>query len=123
MKAKNPHSNDISIGKRIRFRRIAMGFSQKELGRTLGVSFQQIQKYEKGINRVGAGRLLEIAQKLQTPMSFFYADLLTKDISTEENHAHHDQYSYSEKEHLLLKNFRELKPQQQKAILCLISEI
>ncbi|WP_142416106.1 helix-turn-helix domain-containing protein [Bartonella massiliensis] len=116
MQTKNPHSNDISIGKRIRFRRIAMGFSQKELGRTLGVSFQQIQKYEKGINRVGAGRLLEIAQKLQTPMSFFYADLLTKDISTEENIlSPYDERISSQEEHVLLKSFRELKPKQQKA--------
>ncbi|WP_142416104.1 helix-turn-helix domain-containing protein [Bartonella massiliensis] len=124
VKAKNPHSNDISIGKRIRFRRIAMGFSQKELGSFLGVSFQQIQKYEKGINRVGAGRLLEIAQKLQTPMSFFYADLLTADIATKENIlSPYDERISSQEEHVLLKNFRELKPKQQKAILCLISEI
>ncbi|WP_185913431.1 helix-turn-helix domain-containing protein [Bartonella massiliensis] len=124
VKAKNPHSNDISIGKRIRFRRIAMGLSQKELGSFLGVSFQQIQKYEKGINRVGAGRLLEIAQKLQTPMSFFYADLLTADIATKENIlSPYDERISSQEEHVLLKSFRELKPKQQKAILCLISEI
>ncbi|CAK02216.1 helix-turn-helix domain-containing protein [Bartonella tribocorum] len=129
MPTKNPHfqtknSNfvDTSIGARIRHRRISMGLSQKALGNTLGVSFQQIQKYEKGLNRVSAGCLLEIAQKLQVPISFFYADLLTADIATKENPSHHDQYTYSEKEHALLKNFRELQPKKQKAILWLLSD-
>ncbi|WP_375704088.1 helix-turn-helix domain-containing protein, partial [Bartonella sp. AD328YNZD] len=108
MQTKNSHFNDISIGKRIRHRRISMGLSQKELGSHLGVSFQQIQKYEKGLNRVSAGCLLEIAKKLEVPMNFFYADLLTADIPTKENLSHHDQDTYSEKEHALLKNFREL---------------
>ncbi|WP_273719563.1 MULTISPECIES: helix-turn-helix transcriptional regulator [Bartonella] len=119
---KNPNFIDISIGKRIRHRRISMGLSQKALGSFLGVSFQQIQKYEKGLNRVSAGCLLEIAQKLQVPISFFYADLLATDLATKENPSHHDQDTYSEKEYALLKNFRELKPKKQKAILCLLSD-
>ncbi len=125
---KNPHFIDISIGKRIRHRRIAMGLSQKELGTHLGVSFQQIQKYEKGLNRVSAKCLLEIAQKLEVPISFFYTDLLTADIATKEDLStkeillQHDQETYSEKEHSLLKNFRELQPKKQKAILWLISD-
>ncbi len=99
-----------------------MGLSQKELGSHLGVSFQQIQKYEKGFNRVSAGCLLKIAQKLDVPISFFYADLATKEnIPTKETLLHHNQETYSEKEHALLKNFRELKSKKQKAILWLIS--
>ncbi|WP_375641776.1 MULTISPECIES: helix-turn-helix domain-containing protein [unclassified Bartonella] len=117
MQTKNPHFNDISIGKKIRHRRISMGLSQKELGSHLGVSFQQIQKYEKGSNRVSAGCLLEIAKKLAVPITFFYADITTK-----ENASHHDQDTYSEKEHALLKNFRELQPKKQKAVLWLISD-
>ncbi len=124
---KNPHFIDILIGKRIRYRRISIGLSQKALGSHLGVSFQQIQKYEKGFNRVSAKCLLEIAQKLDVPVNFFYADIATKeDIPTKENlsiHApHHDQETYSEKEQALLKNFRELQPKKQKAILWLISD-
>ncbi|PIT68461.1 helix-turn-helix domain-containing protein [Bartonella tribocorum] len=125
---KNPNFIDISIGKRIRYRRIAMGLSQKTLGSFLGVSFQQIQKYEKGLNRVSAKCLLEIAQKLQVPTGFFYEDLVASDLATKEdlisegNPSHHDQYTYSEKEHALLKNFRELKPKKQKAILWLLSD-
>ncbi|WP_375634921.1 MULTISPECIES: helix-turn-helix domain-containing protein [unclassified Bartonella] len=123
MQTKNPNFIDILIGKRIRHRRIAMGLSQKELGSYLGVSFQQIQKYEKGFNRVSAGCLLKIAQKLEVPISFFYADIVTKeDVSVEKIASHHDQETYSEKEHSLLKNFRELQPKKQKAILWLISD-
>ncbi|WP_375655686.1 helix-turn-helix domain-containing protein [Bartonella sp. MR63HLJHH] len=121
MPTKNPYFIDILIGKRIRHRRISMGLSQKALGSYLGVSFQQIPKYEKGLNRVSAGCLLEIAQKLDVPISFFYADIATKEnLST--HAAHYDQETYSEKEHTLLKNFRELKAKKQKAILWLISD-
>ncbi|WP_375650841.1 helix-turn-helix domain-containing protein [Bartonella sp. OT172YNZD] len=123
MPTKNPHFINILIGKRIRHRRISIGLSQKELGSHLGVSFQQIQKYEKGFNRVSAGCLLKIAQKLQVPMSFFYTDIATKeDTLTKETLSHRDQETYSEKEHALLKNFRELQPKKQKAIFWLISD-
>ncbi|WP_041581463.1 helix-turn-helix domain-containing protein [Bartonella grahamii] len=123
MPTKNPHFIDILIGKRIRHRRISIGLSQKELGSHLSVSFQQIQKYEKDLNRVSAKCLLEIAQKLDVPVNFFYADLAIKeDLSTKETLLHLDQCTYSEKEHTLLKNFRELKAKKQKAILWLISD-
>ncbi|WP_375610686.1 MULTISPECIES: helix-turn-helix domain-containing protein [unclassified Bartonella] len=123
MQTKNPNFIDILIGKRIRQRRIAMGLSQKELGNYLGVSFQQIQKYEKGFNRVSVGCLLKIAQKLEVPISFFYADIATKEnLPTKDTLLHHNQETYSEKEHTLLKNFRELQPKKQKAILWLISD-
>ncbi len=123
VQTKNPNFIDILIGKRIRQRRIAMGLSQKELGNYLGVSFQQIQKYEKGFNRVSVGCLLKIAQKLEVPISFFYADIATKEnLPTKDTLLHHNQETYSEKEHTLLKNFRELQPKKQKAILWLISD-
>ncbi|QEE08127.1 helix-turn-helix transcriptional regulator [Bartonella kosoyi] len=124
MQTKNSRFNDISIGKRIRHRRMSMRLSQKELGNSLGVSFQQIQKYEKGLNRVSAGRLLEIANLLEVPMSFFYADIIAKkeDNLIKEYPSHDDQEIYSEKEHTLLKTFRELHPKKQKAIWWLISD-
>ncbi|WP_175868536.1 transcriptional regulator, partial [Bartonella gabonensis] len=85
--------------------------------------FQQIQKYEKSFNRVSAGRLQEIANILEVPITFFYADIATQeDNLTKENHSHHDQKTYSEKEYTLLKNFRELHPKKQKAIWWLISD-
>ncbi|WP_208441224.1 helix-turn-helix domain-containing protein [Bartonella raoultii] len=118
MQIKNPHFNDISVGRNIRFRRSIMGLSQKQLGNCLGITSQQIQKYEKGINRVGAGRLQEIADILDVPVSFFYADIATK----QQRHYHHDDRISNKAEYLLLKSFRELKPAKQKAILRLISD-
>ncbi len=73
MQGKNPHNdifNDKFIGKKIRFRRKMLKMSQKQLGYALGVSFQQIQKYEKGSNRVSAGRLKEIAIFSMFPLPF-----------------------------------------------------
>ena len=65
-------NHDVELGKRIRLRRVEMKISQGELGDRLGVSFQQIQKYEKGVNRVGAARLQRIAATLKVPVTFFY---------------------------------------------------
>jgi transcriptional regulator with XRE-family HTH domain len=71
------------LGKLVRLRRIEQKLSQSELGDLLGVSFQQVQKYEKGINRIGASRLQQIADALEVPVTFFYPDKkLTKAEST-----------------------------------------
>ncbi|PIT68111.1 helix-turn-helix domain-containing protein [Bartonella tribocorum] len=118
MQTKNPHSNDISIGRKIRFRRKMLKISQKELGHRLGITFQQVQKYEKGLNRVGAGRLQEIADILDISIFFFYADISTKEHIL----LPYEEMTSNQEEHILLKSFRELKPKQQKAILCLIAE-
>jgi transcriptional regulator with XRE-family HTH domain len=64
---------DTEIGKRIRALRLERGLSQTELGNLLGVTFQQIQKYEKGANRVAAGRLQRVAESLDVPITFFYS--------------------------------------------------
>jgi transcriptional regulator with XRE-family HTH domain len=71
-KTKSTNSHDIEVGQRIRARRMAQGMSQTELGELLGVTFQQVQKYEKGINRVGAGRLVRVGEALDVPVSFFF---------------------------------------------------
>lgn len=72
---KSPTEIDRHIGKRIRARRIAMGISQEKLGDLLGLTFQQVQKYEKGVNRVGASRLLNIAQILGVEIEYFFVGL------------------------------------------------
>ena len=59
----------------MKLRRTALGMSQTELGAALGVAFQQVQKYERGANRIGASRLLDIAHVLEVPISFFYEDV------------------------------------------------
>jgi transcriptional regulator with XRE-family HTH domain len=63
---------DVHVGLRIRAARLAAGLSQERLGTALGVTFQQVQKYEKGVNRVGAGRLSDIARVLSVPVSYFF---------------------------------------------------
>ena len=63
---------DAQVGNRVRIRRMLIGMSQEKLGDLLGLTFQQVQKYEKGINRIGAGRLFEIARILDVPIDFFY---------------------------------------------------
>ena len=63
---------DKHVGSRIRMRRLMLGMSQEKLGDGLGLTFQQVQKYEKGTNRIGAGRLQHISQLLQVPVPFFF---------------------------------------------------
>ena len=63
---------DVQVGNRVRIRRMLIGMSQERLGDLLGLTFQQVQKYEKGVNRIGAGRLFEIARILGVPIDFFY---------------------------------------------------
>src|SRR5437868_15282732 len=71
MAKKRPDAADVEVGRRIRAHRLARGMSQTELGRQVGVTFQQIQKYENGANRVGAGRLTHIARALELPVTAF----------------------------------------------------
>jgi transcriptional regulator with XRE-family HTH domain len=71
---KQPNPIDIHVGSRVRLRRMMLGMSQEKLGEHLGITFQQIQKYEKGTNRIGASRLQHIARVLSTPISFFFED-------------------------------------------------
>ncbi|TYR29721.1 helix-turn-helix transcriptional regulator [Mesorhizobium microcysteis] len=71
---KKPNPIDIHVGGRIRLRRNMLGMSQERLGENLGITFQQIQKYEKGTNRVGASRLQAIASILEVPVAFFFED-------------------------------------------------
>lgn len=70
-----PNPVDAHVGTRMRMRRMMISVSQEKLGEALGVSFQQIQKYEKGTNRIGAGRLQDIATHLEVPISYFYDDM------------------------------------------------
>ena len=71
-KKRRPNSADIQIGESIRAHRLIVGMSQSDLARRLGVSFQQVQKYEKGLNRVGAGRLPQIAEIFDIPVGALF---------------------------------------------------
>lgn len=72
MPKKQANPIDVQVGNRVRIRRMLIGMSQERLGDLLGLTFQQVQKYEKGVNRIGAGRLYEIARILNVPVDFFY---------------------------------------------------
>ena len=67
-----PNPIDVHVGSRVRLRRNMLGLSQEKLGEAIGLTFQQVQKYEKGVNRVGAARLQQIATALDVPVTFFY---------------------------------------------------
>jgi transcriptional regulator with XRE-family HTH domain len=69
---KAPNPTDKHVGSRVRMRRMMLSMSQEKLGDALGLTFQQVQKYEKGTNRIGASRLQQISQILQVPVSFFF---------------------------------------------------
>jgi len=74
MSARSPNKTDVYIGKRIKMQRLARGLSQTDVASRLGITFQQIQKYERGVNRVGAGRLQEIANLFSVTPAFFFED-------------------------------------------------
>ena len=71
---KKPNPIDAHVGSRVRLRRTMMSMSQEKLGDALGITFQQIQKYEKGTNRIGASRMQQISEALNVPVSFFFQD-------------------------------------------------
>jgi transcriptional regulator with XRE-family HTH domain len=78
MAKKSPNPTDKYVGSRVRMRRLMLEMSQKKLGEKLRLTFQQVQKYEKGTNRIGASRLQHISQILKVPVSFFFDGALGK---------------------------------------------
>jgi transcriptional regulator with XRE-family HTH domain len=74
-KGDRPNPVDIHVGSRVRLRRTLLGMSQEKLAKAIGLTFQQVQKYERGANRIGASRLHELSQVLDVPVSFFFDDM------------------------------------------------
>lgn len=81
--AAHPHPIDEHVGRRLRLRRTLIGMSQEELGKQLGLTFQQIQKYEKGANRISASRLVEIGRVLGVTPVFFFEDAEGLELESE----------------------------------------
>lgn len=73
--ARRANPIDVHVGSRVRLRRMLLGMSQEKLGEQLGLTFQQVQKYEKGVNRIGASRLFDMARVLGVKVQFFYDDV------------------------------------------------
>ncbi len=74
-KEHRPSPIDVHVGGRVRLRRTLLGMSQEKLGEALGLTFQQVQKYERGVNRIGASRLFDLSRVLDVPISFFFDDM------------------------------------------------
>lgn len=76
-----PNPVDVHVGIRLRLRRTLLGMSQEKLGEAIGLTFQQVQKYERGVNRIGASRLWELSRVLDVPVSFFFEGLETPEAA------------------------------------------
>lgn len=115
---------DILVGKRIRTQRLMCKMSQSELGKQLGITFQQIQKYESGVNRVGAGRLQTIAKIFDLPVSVFFGeDNATQDASDSANETVLN-FLNTARAVKLVKDFSRIKdPAIQQAVVALVEKI
>lgn len=107
---------DHYVGNRIRERRIMLGLSQQQLADMIGVTYQQAHKYERGINRISAGRLFEVARALQVPVSFFY-DGMEADGPTVEPTARQRMGLD------LARNFARISDQRQQEALCQLARV
>ncbi len=78
IKERGPHPTDAHVGSQVRMRRTMLGMSQEKLGAAISLTFQQVQKYESGMNRIGSSRLFELSKVLDVPVSFFFDDMPPK---------------------------------------------
>lgn len=108
----NVRSTDHHVGSRIRLRRTLFGMTQEELAALLGVSYQQIQKYETGANRVSASRLFEIGRHLQTDVSYFFQGLTEGEMPRELAHGGRNRTAID-----LVRNFLEIADEDQRTAL------
>lgn len=130
----SPNPIDIHVGKRVRLRRTLLGLSQEKLGEGLGLTFQQIQKYERGTNRIGSSRLYHLSQLLNVPVAYFF-DELHPDLSesgapasasveaSARGSAEADQLSHRETLELVRAYYRIENPQVRKRIFELVKTL
>jgi transcriptional regulator with XRE-family HTH domain len=83
-----PNPVDVHVGNRLRLRRTLLGISQEKLGEAIGLTFQQVQKYERGANRIGASRLWDLSLVLNCPVSYFYEDMSDTAAGASPRHLH-----------------------------------
>ena len=124
MPIKSPNATDTHVGKRVRMRRLMLDMSQTNLGEAVSLTFQQIQKYEKGINRIGASRLQQIAHVLQVPVSFFFEGLPLPSETWSEEGAYIDDFLATSDGLSLTKHFMRIKnPKLRRSIVDLVEHI
>ncbi|MDE1900857.1 MAG: helix-turn-helix transcriptional regulator [Alphaproteobacteria bacterium] len=91
LRSEQPDPVDIHVGARMRVRRNLIGLSQEQLGKALGLTFQQIQKYERGTNRMGSSRLFQVAQILSVPISYFFEEMPSAVMAPQQGFAEGEQ--------------------------------
>jgi transcriptional regulator with XRE-family HTH domain len=128
MAKKAPNPIDKHVGSRVRMRRMMLSMSQEKLGGALGLTFQQVQKYEKGTNRIGASRLQQISQILQVPVAFFFegapTDQNSEGLSEAPSPSYVSDFLATSDGLALTKAFMEIKePRLRRRIVDLVEEI
>lgn len=122
-KTDEPHPVDIHVGQRVRMRRNQIGMSQTTLGEELGITFQQVQKYERGTNRISTSKLYEIATALSVPIKYFFEDLTPGDKVERERVAaleRHKEYLSSKEGYKLIDTMSKLSRSLRLKILSLL---
>ena len=122
-KTKGPNPIDIHVGSRMRMRRIAVGMSQEKLAKALGLTFQQVQKYEKGANRMGSSRLQQAADVLGVAAAFFFEGAGGGPYGSAPSPAYIDDFVASEEGLRLAKAFMRLRPALRRRIVDLVNEV
>jgi transcriptional regulator with XRE-family HTH domain len=87
---RKPNPVDVHVGSRVRYRRMIVGMSQEKLGERMNLTFQQIQKYEKGTNRIGASRLFQLSKILEVPVGYFFEDAFANAAPSQATHGLHE---------------------------------
>ncbi len=87
---RKPNPVDVHVGSRVRYRRMIIGMSQEKLGEKMNLTFQQIQKYEKGTNRIGASRLFHLSRILEVPVGYFFEDAFANSAQAHPAHGLHE---------------------------------
>jgi len=87
---RKPNPVDVHVGSRVRYRRMIVGMSQEKLGEKMNLTFQQIQKYEKGTNRIGASRLFQLSRILEVPVGYFFEDAFASSAPAQASHGLHE---------------------------------
>lgn len=119
-----PHDVDIHVGGRVRLRRSALGLSQDQLGAAIGLSFQQVQKYERGANRIGASRLYEMSKILQTPISYFFENYGDSGLAEDGNAPYQTDPVLKRETLELMRAYHQIiNPKQRKKILKLVQAL
>ena len=119
-----PHDVDIHVGGRVRLRRSALGLSQDQLGAAIGLSFQQVQKYERGANRIGASRLYEMSKILQAPISYFFENFGHAGLAEDGDSSYQaDPVMKRETLELMRAYHQILDPKQRKKVLKLVQAL